>query len=439
MTHSKSPKFWRSRFFSAFDQIGVDPDRSLIQGEAFTRHRKITLPLAARLIASLSSASVRQQTHTFCKNNRISFTESAFCQARHKFDHSILKDASLDFAGQVSAESSLHKGKYRLIDIDGSSFPILPNPEELQNLVEGHGKPHWTLHFNAAFDLENKYYLDYQVQSAVDKNENGAALDFVSQYDHEGIPVWIGDRLYFSYELASQIENRGQKFLFRMKERNCLSLLPSGHPLDQEIDFTSCRRLVNTQKAVTRNSPEQYKYVPRGSVSLMTADQPELEFPYRIIITEISSQNEEDGTPLRTMEYLLTNLSQEEFSTQEMRELYHLRWNIEISFRDLKYVLNGRQVHSRSQNLIDQEINTAVMVYNLISVISKCDLPSLPGGKYLYQTNRKALSSIVLQFLNGKAAQKEVIWTIQNVVLPIRKNRHFKRAKSSTASTSTWK
>ncbi len=46
LTHSKSPKFWRSRFFSAFDQIGVDRDRSLIQGEAFTRQRKITLPLA---------------------------------------------------------------------------------------------------------------------------------------------------------------------------------------------------------------------------------------------------------------------------------------------------------------------------------------------------------------------------------------------------------
>ncbi len=136
MTNSKFPKFWRSRFFSAFYQIGVDPDRSLIQGDAFTRHRKITLPLAARLIASLSSASVRQHTHTFCKKYRISFTESAFCLARQKFDHASLKDASLDFAGQVSAESSLHKGKYRLIGLDGSSFPILPNPEELQNLVE---------------------------------------------------------------------------------------------------------------------------------------------------------------------------------------------------------------------------------------------------------------------------------------------------------------
>lgn len=426
MTRSKSPKYWRSRFYSAIDQIGIDPDRSLIQGEAFTRNRKIDLPLAGRLIASFSSDSVRQQTQTFCKNNRIDFTVSAFCQARQKFDHSLLKEASLRFAKEVSAESTLYKGKYRLVGIDGSSFPILPNPEEPQNLVPGHGKPHWALHFNAAFDLENRYYLDYQVQSAIDKNENGAALAFVSQYDHSGIPVWIGDRLYFSYELASQIESRGQKFLFRMKERNCVSLLPAGHSSDQEIDYESSRKLITTQKASTRNRPDLFKYVPKGSVSLITADQPELEFPYRIIMTEISSQNEEDGTPVKSMEYLLTNLSQEEFSAKEIKELYHLRWNIEVSFRDLKYVLNGRQVHSRRQNLIEQEIDTAVMVYNLISVISRCANPRQPGGKYRYQTNRKALSKVVLQFLTNKAAQKEVIRTIEYEVLPIRKNRHFK-------------
>ena len=439
LAHSKSPKFWRSCFYSTLDQFASDPDRSLIQGEAFTRNRKISLPLTARLIASLSSNSVRQQTLTFCKNNHTDFTESAFCQARQKFDHLILKNASLDFAHHVSCESSLYKGKYRLIGIDGSCFPILPNLEEPQNLVERYPKSSWALHFNAAFDLENHYYLDYQVQSAVDKNEHGAALEFVRQYDHAGVPIWIGDRLYFSYELASQIENRGQKFLFRMKERNCVSLLPADHPLYQEIDFTSSRKLIHTQKASTRNRPDQYKYVPKGSVSLITPEHPELVFSYRIIIAEISTQNEEDGTPVKTMEYLLTNLSDDEFSTREIKELYHLRWNIEVSFRDLKYVLNGKQVHSRKQNLIEQEIDTAVMVYNLISVISKCAKPRQPGQKYRYQTNRKALSSIVLQFLVGKAAQKEVIWTIQNVVVPIRKNRHFKRAKSSTASTSTWK
>lgn len=77
------------------------------------------------------------------------------------------------------------------------------------------------LHFNAAFDLSNQYYLDYQIQSVSDKNENQATLNFLHLYDHSEIPIWIGERLYFSYELAAQIEQAENKFLFRMKRCNC--------------------------------------------------------------------------------------------------------------------------------------------------------------------------------------------------------------------------
>ena len=80
----------------------------------------------ARLTASLSSQSIRQQTQTFCKNHHISFTPSAFCQARQKFDHSLFKQAGLNFASQVTTQFSLHKEKYRFIGVDGSCLPILP-------------------------------------------------------------------------------------------------------------------------------------------------------------------------------------------------------------------------------------------------------------------------------------------------------------------------
>ena len=81
--------------------------------------------------------------------------------------------------------------------------------DEPQNLVMRNGFPHYELHINAAFDLENKYYLDYEVQSACDKNENRAALSFVKRYNYSGIPVWIGDRLYFGYDLVTQIQSLG--------------------------------------------------------------------------------------------------------------------------------------------------------------------------------------------------------------------------------------
>ena len=38
-------------------------------------------------------------------------------------------------------------------------------------------------------------------------------------------------------------------------------------------------------------------------------------------------------------EVLLTNLSEDEFSVVDLKELYAIHWGIETSFRDLKYSL----------------------------------------------------------------------------------------------------
>ena len=45
-------------------------------------------------------------------------------------------------------------------------------------------------------------------------------------------------------------------------------------------------------------------------------------------------------------EVLLTNLSEDEFSVVDLKELYAMRWGIETSFRDLKYSLALSYFHS---------------------------------------------------------------------------------------------
>ena len=43
-------------------------------------------------------------------------------------------------------------------------------------------------------------------------------------------------------------------------------------------------------------------------------------------------------------ENLITNLPADEFSMNDLKELYRLRWNEETSFRELKHILVCRQV-----------------------------------------------------------------------------------------------
>lgn len=426
----------RKQLYHHIDLVAKDPDRSLVAGEAFTRNRKIGLRHAIRLIASLQSRSIRQQTDTYFKQQHIKVTPSAVCQARSKFNHQIIKNAALSYTKEIVSDSDLYNGKYRFIGVDGSTFSILPNEDEPENNIHD---DIYQIHFNAAYDLSNKYYLDYQIQPGTLKNENAAALLFVQNYDYPGTPVWIYDRLYFSYDLATQIEASGQKFVFRMKEWSIVNLLGPDQYVDKPSDYTGSRILVNTTKKSILKQSDVYKYVPKGKVSLMNTGKPELYFPYRLLIVEIESQDEKTGKKTKTMEYLLTNLDEDEFSTKEIAELYHLRWNIETSFRDLKCVLGAEQVHSRKMNLIEQEIDAAVMIYNFISAVSKCTQVVFHGRKYNYQLNRKALSDKVFQYLLGLAAQKEVIETIHENQEAIRKDRHYKRISIGNVVTSQWR
>lgn len=57
-----------------------------------------------------------------------------------------------------------------------------------------------------------------------------------------------------------------------------------------------------------------------------------------------------------TYECLLTNLAEDEMTFEEFKEIYHLRWGIETSFRDLKYTVGMLYFHSSNQQLIRQEI-----------------------------------------------------------------------------------
>ena len=50
-----------------------------------------------------------------------------------------------------------------------------------------------------------------------------------------------------------------------------------------------------------------------------------------------------------TYESIITNLDESEFNIQDIKELYHLRWEIETSYRELKYHLDLNALHSKKK------------------------------------------------------------------------------------------
>ena len=58
------------------------------------------------------------------------------------------------------------------------------------------------------------------------------------------------------------------------------------------------------------------------------------------------------------------------FSAEKLKELYHLRWGIETSFRELKYAIGLTSFHAKKVDYIKQEIFARLTLYNYCELIT---------------------------------------------------------------------
>ena len=67
------------------------------------------------------------------------------------------------------------------------------------------------------------------------------------------------------------------------------------------------------------------------------------ELSFRIIRFPIGSNS---------YEIIITNLDRNIFDVKKIKEIYHLRWGIETSFRELKYAIGLTSFHARKPDFI---------------------------------------------------------------------------------------
>ena len=51
-----------------------------------------------------------------------------------------------------------------------------------------------------------------------------------------------------------------------------------------------------------------------------------------------------------------------------MKEMYHRRWDIETSFRELKYALGGINFHSKKDDFIKMELFAHFIMFNACGI-----------------------------------------------------------------------
>ena len=127
-------------------------------------------------------------------------------------------------------------------------------------------------------------------------------------------------------------------------------------------------------------------------------------------------------------ETVITNLDRFCFSAEKLKELYHLRWGIETSFRELKYDVGLINLHSKKEALVLQEIYAGLIMYNFCSRIeASVEVCTHNASKWGYQVNFSVVIHICKKFYRNDKLNTDIEELINKYILPIRPDRQDER------------
>lgn len=167
---------------------------------------------------------------------------------------------------------------------------------------------------------------------------------------------------------------------------------------------------------------QKFDYLPVG-------DKGNYQINFRVVRFAISEN---------TYEVIITNLSKDEFSAEKIKEIYHMRWGIETSFRELKYAIGLTSFHSKKTAYIIQEIFARLTMYNFCEIITTHVVIQQKDRKYIYQVNFTIAISICLHYFKCRntVSPPNVEALIQKNISPVRNGRKDPRKVRTKSAVS---
>lgn len=424
------PTYVKDKLTAIIKEMAASPELFVKNpGKDFTRERKLTFEYVINLLLSMGGNSIYKELLEYFKYDGDTASSSAFVQQRAKILPFALEFIFNQFTNSFNDYKTFNG--YRLLAVDGSQLNIAHNPDDSDTYIkcQSDTKGFNVLHLNAMYDLCNKVYVDACIQPIKKKNEFRALTDMVDRSKMFENVIVIADRGYESYNVFAHIEQKDWKYVIRVRDKNNKGIvsslkLPCVQEFDQKIDLTLTRKQTNEIKA----HPELYKFLPNNS-TFDYVDSNNNRF-YSISFRVVRFKIAEDA-----YETIITNLDREEFSAEVLKTLYHMRWGIETSFRELKYALGLINFHSKKVEYITQEVFARLTMYNFCELITLHVIISQNQRKHDYQANFTVAIHICKYFFrcSNNEHPPDVEALIQKNILPVRKGRKdLRKLKSRT-------
>ena len=415
----------KAMLFTSIHELAANPEHYVLHpGKDFSRNRKLGFQRLLLMLLTMEGDCIKEELYRYFGRSTDTPSKAAFYKQRKKVKEDAFRSLLVSFTQKC--QKKLLKGKYSLVACDGSAADIFRNPDDSDTFFEPNGKSTRgfnQIHINAFFSVLDKKITDLLIQPARKRNEYSAFCQMVDRSESDTPVIYLCDRGYASYNAFAHVIESGQFFVMRCTDDKTEKIL--GFPLDniQQLDYHVERILSRSQSKKKRLHPEQeeqYRFVCKNvPMDYITQGHPEYRLSLRIIRIELSDS---------CYENLIANLPELDFDFDDLKDLYHLRWDEETSFRDLKYPLCLKAFHSQKYEYIIQEVWARAILYNFCSEIAMAvEIPE-KKRKYVYQVNYSEAIKICRDFLRiHDGTTLDVEGLIAQNILPVRPGRTFPR------------
>lgn len=414
-------------FFATINELAADPSKYAVNPDKdFTRKQKMGFKDCLLMLLTMEGDCFKEELYRYFGRTTDAPSKAAFYKQRKKLRKDALQNLLVAFNKKLNKK--LFNETYQFIACDGSALDIYRNPDDPDTFFEPNGKSTRgfnQIHINAFYSILDRRFTDLIIQPCRKRNEYSAFCQMVDAVDvNNPKTVYFCDMGYASYNNFAHVIEHDQYFLIRCNDKRTSGIL--GFSLDdiKELDVHVNRILSRTQSKKKHSRPEQeenYRYMCKSvAMDYLTDSNTEYNISLRVIRIELS-----EGC----FENIITNLPDLEFDINDFKHLYHLRWNEENSFRDIKYPLCLKALHSKKYEYIVQEVWARAILHNVSTEIATNVELEERDRKYTYQINFSEAFKTCREFLriHDNRTVLDVNGLIAQNIEPIRPGRTFAR------------
>lgn len=273
-----------------------------------------------------------------------------YCRARAKLPEAALHELSGEVARELEAAADpawLWKDKHPKL-IDGFTFTMPDTPENQSEYPQaktqkpGVGLP--IARAVAILSLATACVLDAAIGPYAGKETGESALLRQLLGSLRAGEIAVFDRYYCSFLMIALLQLQGTHVCARLHQKR-----PS--------DFRRGKRLGHDDHLIVWTRPQRPAWMDAATYA---------RIPETLTLREIRYQVVEKGRRTKTITVITTLLDQEQYTTEDVAQLYGFRWNAELDIRSIKQTLNLAHVRCKSPEMVRRELWTTLLAYNLI-------------------------------------------------------------------------